>query len=1158
MNKFIGILISVLLISFTLSNNLFAKSAPPGTGKSDVKANILIMLDRSGSMGWTAPATAAVTNPFDAVIDSSGNHWASEHNQSRVKKYSGGGKLLKQINGGGGSSTQQFRHPGKIAVDSGDNVYFVDDGNRRILSYDTNGNWRCTSSSISSGIWNSSFVDIEISPTNQIILTLSQTVHVYNTSCSLVQTVTPNAALYGSHGPYAIDDGGKGYHFNTSSQILTRYDTSGIFAVAEKTESNLTKKSELGTPKDIEVDSSNRLYILSSTQHKIYVYDATTFAHLCTLGSGRGSSSRVGQVLNPNGFTVSGDKVYVADSSNNRMVKFLMSTSCTGGASISGPPHFDGLYGKSENRIAIARRVLKKLLTDTALTTGANFGLMEWGSSARMRVNISKSGAATIYNDLDNFPTSGGTNLDRGMDESKRYWSGSNSPISTKANCQQNYNIVFSDGQWWDNTARHTTKWLHDNKGVKTFALGYAGFGNTANYQRIATNGGTKTPLFAEDEDQLLQQLSYAIKQVLQSRLTFTSPVIMPDMASGDSIYQALFNYKKDHQWQGRLIRYKLKSDGGVGAKQWDAGVRLDNKAADTRSIWTVNDNLPVNLNNFTTSNVSVLRSELYAGTTMGSTADTNEIINFTRGFDVFDEDKDGSTVDERWKLADIYHSNPILVNKPSAGTDTSNKNSDEYYRSQNNYKAFQSQWASRPTTLLAGSNGGMLHAFSNASGDEKWAFIPPSLISKLRLVNGGQANKSVSIYGVDGSPVVKDIFANGAWKTVAVFGMGEGDHSYSALDITNIDAPKHMWTFKNIPSTQKVEFWNALGNKTTLDYASISPERDYSKLGQAVSTPRIIRMKIGTTDKWVAIFGAGANGGAATTYGSAVYIIDIADGGKVLKRIDVEDKNSNSVVNSVIASLVPVTADTTSTATYQGALVYFADFESKLWKLNLTNKGTLYSLQKIFDGEATVANQRRVFHDVSLSLDDNSKLWAFFGTGDRYNIAAENSLINNRLFAIKDTNYPNFKSGVSLIKSANCKDVTTAGASCPDASHDGWFVNLDKNEKTSGSAAINDRVVYYPRYTPNKLNPCNPGKAVLSAHGYTCGNTLKKIDLGAGMATTPIIYKGKIYIGISGAPGSSLDPGWTAVDNLIIGNTISGTGGSSNSFSIKSWRQLF
>ena len=49
-----------------------------------------------------------------------------------------------------------------------------------------------------------------------------------------------------------------------------------------------------------------------------------------------------------------------------------------------------------------------------------------------------------------------------------------------------------------------------------------------------------------------------------------------------------------------------------------------------------------------------------------------------------------------------------------------------------------------------------MLHAFSNADGSEKWAFIPPSLIPKLRGVNSGKANKTNSIYGVDGSPVIK------------------------------------------------------------------------------------------------------------------------------------------------------------------------------------------------------------------------------------------------------------------------------------------------------------------------------------------------------------------------------------------------------------------
>ena len=75
--------------------------------------------------------------------------------------------------------------------------------------------------------------------------------------------------------------------------------------------------------------------------------------------------------------------------------------------------------------------------------------------------------------------------------------------------------------------------------------------------------------------------------------------------------------------------------------------------------------------------------------------------------------------------------------------------------------------------------------------------------------------------------------------------------------------------------------------------------------------------------------FGAGGNGGAATAYGSAVYVIDIADKGKVLKKIDVPDKVGNSVVNSVVSAVIPVTAETTTTAVYEGALVYFADFET-------------------------------------------------------------------------------------------------------------------------------------------------------------------------------------------------------------------------------------
>ena len=42
----------VILLLFLFNTSLYAKSPPPGTGTADVPANILIMLDNSGSMAW--------------------------------------------------------------------------------------------------------------------------------------------------------------------------------------------------------------------------------------------------------------------------------------------------------------------------------------------------------------------------------------------------------------------------------------------------------------------------------------------------------------------------------------------------------------------------------------------------------------------------------------------------------------------------------------------------------------------------------------------------------------------------------------------------------------------------------------------------------------------------------------------------------------------------------------------------------------------------------------------------------------------------------------------------------------------------------------------------------------------------------------------------
>ena len=109
-----------------------------------------------------------------------------------------------------------------------------------------------------------------------------------------------------------------------------------------------------------------------------------------------------------------------------------------------------------------------------------------------------------------------------------------------------------------------------------------------------------------------------------------------------------------------------------------------------------------------------------------------------------------------------------------------------------------------------------MLHAFNLKDGEELWGFIPPSLLPELRTMvnsgpNGTVYNKTISIFGVDGTPVAKDIYVKGQWKTVMIAGLRGGGHSYFALDITDPKNPKHLFTFKNDPQLEEISYWLSL-----------------------------------------------------------------------------------------------------------------------------------------------------------------------------------------------------------------------------------------------------------------------------------------------------------------------------------------------------------
>ncbi len=87
-----AVIISLFLI---FSFQAQAKNPPPGTGTSDIPANILIMLDNSGSMNTKLYASVQVYYPLDVTTDSSGNVYVMEYYNNRIKVFDSSGAYLR-------------------------------------------------------------------------------------------------------------------------------------------------------------------------------------------------------------------------------------------------------------------------------------------------------------------------------------------------------------------------------------------------------------------------------------------------------------------------------------------------------------------------------------------------------------------------------------------------------------------------------------------------------------------------------------------------------------------------------------------------------------------------------------------------------------------------------------------------------------------------------------------------------------------------------------------------------------------------------------------------------------------------------------------------------------------------------------------------------
>ena len=485
--------------------------------------------------------------------------------------------------------------------------------------------------------------------------------------------------------------------------------------------------------------------------------------------------------------------------------------------------------------------------------------------------------------------------------------------VDPNSPCQLNYVIVISDGAFsHEEFSRPVIETLRTDHGVKTMIVAYGGGlgGFMARFDRMAIAGSCDDPtgehtdciptIVADTPQDLLRELQGKIHQIIADRLSFTAPSITATIQEGGSLYQAQFDFKQNSEWEGHLIRKSITGEGEVCHEpppdcpdNWDAAEAIQTQIGG-RFIWTAmtgeGTGYVNNWNNWTDGN-NVFISELFdkLGNTVGDyhnesshcgvlghtwAVDGNEddidgLINFVRGADYFDYNGTCNITEQRDHiLGDIYHSQIVEIGPPNANYGFIKGNEEAYFRSTHNYASFVATHSSRRKIIYAGANDGMLHAINASDGTEQWAFIPPFIAGKLpTIMNTGldgrlQGNRggSNAIFGVDGSPVVHDMYIRGltqveetlswdsgpSWRTILIAPYGRGGAGFSVLDVTYPDArpgfggPIHMFSVYNDSVNHKVLIADNTGEIIEHSYIPESITWDQSREAQMASLNQI------------------------------------------------------------------------------------------------------------------------------------------------------------------------------------------------------------------------------------------------------------------------------------------------------------------------------
>ena len=530
--------------------------------------------------------------------------------------------------------------------------------------------------------------------------------------------------------------------------------------------------------------------------------------------------------------------------------------------------------------------------------------------------------------------------------------------------------------------------------------------------------------------------------------------------------------------WSGNVVALPVNTDGSLGSPIWDARCQLDGGFCDTTGSgagagkdWNERDILTMDSGGsgiaFDYSNMSSSeRDILDLGT--GSSAVGTQIVRFIRG-DRSNEINSGGTLRTRGsRLGDVVHSSSIYVGGPSAGYRDFPSGSPEQLAADaddtKSYQHFRTTHQNRRPLVFVGANDGMLHAFDAGTGNEAYAYIPLTVYEKLPdLANPGYIHKAM----VDSTPIARDVFIGGQWRSILLGNLRFGGQGVYALDITDASCG----------STGCFEA--SASSRVMWEFNDESSGGD--NMGYTYGEPTIVRLH---NDKWAALVPNGYNSqvvdGDDGNGHAVLFVLDI-ETGAVIRELDTGIGSSSGTPNG----LSGVTA-----ADYDNNFVadaaFAGDLYGNMFRFDLDDPNpSNWFVERLFQPD--VIAEQPITTPPRLGRDSaTGNVAVYWGTGKYIELSDRTAagLPEQRFYGVQDygpsaPEYPITRS--DLVR----QNITQSGterrvSDNPVASgQHGWEVGLPTTGERQITRALlrpsADRIIF-ATFIPNGDDPCLPG----------------------------------------------------------------------------------